>query len=340
MARFSRLEVLNAMVDTGLVPVFYHADVEVAKQVVRACAEGGAKVVEFTNRGDFAPEVFRELARYVEREAREVILGVGSVIDEPTAALYIAYGANFVVGPVLNEAVARLCNRRKVAYIPGCGSATEISYAEELGAEIVKIFPGNAVGGPEFVKAVLAPCPWTRIMPTGGVEASEESIRAWFEAGVACVGMGSNLVRKDLVAARDWEGITAGVCQVLQWIRDARGEPLFLGVERLGLYATGEADAQAIAGWYRDRLGLELQESCNSFLAAGKRGAQLEIAKEASTTGGCYIAIRVSNFEKAMAALQAQGVALGEPVTQPGTKVVFLKERDPAGNLVCLFWRG
>ena len=204
MARFSRLEVLNTLVDTGLVPVFYNADVEIAKQVVRACADGGTKVVEFTNRGDFAPEVFKQLSQFVGQEAPDIILGIGSVIDAPTAALYIAYGANFVVGPILNEEIARLCNRRKIAYSPGCGSASEISYAEELGVEIVKVFPGSCVGGPAFVKSVLGPCPWTHIMPTGGVDATEESIQAWFEAGVACVGIGSKLIRKDLVAAGNW----------------------------------------------------------------------------------------------------------------------------------------
>jgi len=224
MARFSRLEVLNTIVDTGLVPVFYHADVEVAKNVVKACAAGGAGVVEFTNRGDFAPEVFKQLSQFVSQEALEIILGVGSVIDAPTAAMYIAYGTNFVVGPILNEEVARLCNRRKIAYSPGCGSASEISYAEELGVEIVKIFPGQSVGGPDFVKAILGPCPWTYIMPTGGVDATEESIKAWFKAGVACVGMGSKLIRKDLVAAGNWEEITAKVRQVLDWIREAREE--------------------------------------------------------------------------------------------------------------------
>jgi 2-dehydro-3-deoxyphosphogluconate aldolase/(4S)-4-hydroxy-2-oxoglutarate aldolase len=223
MARFSRLEVLNTVIDTGLVPVFYNPDVETAENVAQACAAGGAKVLEFTNRGDFAPEVFKELSRYLAQEHPEIILGVGSVIDEPTAALYIAYGTNFVVGPVLNKAVASLCNRRKVAYMPGCGSASEISYAEELGVEIVKIFPGSAVGGPPFVKAVLGPCPWTRIMPTGGVDATQESINAWFEAGVACVGMGSKLIRKDLVAAGNWAEITATVRQVLDWIKEARG---------------------------------------------------------------------------------------------------------------------
>lgn len=222
MAQFTRLEVYNTMLSTGLVPVFYNADVEVAKKVVEASSAGGARVVEFTNRGDFAPEVFKELSQYFSKTSPEIILGVGSVIDEPTAALYIAYGANFVVGPILNETIARLCNRRKVAYIPGCGSVSEISYAEELGAEIVKIFPGDSVGGPGFVKAVLGPCPWTRIMPTGGVDTTEESIKAWFDAGVACVGIGSKLIRKDLVAAGNWVEITALVRQVVDWIKNVQ----------------------------------------------------------------------------------------------------------------------
>ena len=222
MAQFTRLEVYNTMLSVGLVPVFYNPDVEVAKKVVEASSAGGAIVVEFTNRGDFAPEVFKELSQYFHKASPEIILGVGSVIDEPTAALYISYGANFVVGPLLNETIARLCNRRKVAYIPGCGSVSEISYAEELGAEIVKIFPGDSVGGPGFVKAVLGPCPWTRIMPTGGVDATEESIKAWFEAGVACVGIGSKLIRKDLVAAGDWAEITALVRRVVDWIKNVQ----------------------------------------------------------------------------------------------------------------------
>ena len=222
MARFDRLTVLNKMIDLGLVPVFYNGDVEVAKKIVAACAAGGAQVVEFTNRGDFAPQVFLELSQYFAKADPSVILGVGSVIDAPTAALYIAYGANFVVGPTLNPEIARLCNRRKIAYSPGCGSASEISQAEELGVEIVKVFPGKSVGGPDFVKSVLGPCPWTRIMPTGGVDATEESIKAWFQAGVSCVGMGSKLIRKDLVADGNWTEITRLVRQVLDWIKEAR----------------------------------------------------------------------------------------------------------------------
>ena len=224
MARFDRLTVLNKMVELGLVPVFYNGDVETAKKIIAACAAGGATVIEFTNRGDFAPQVFLELSRHFAEADPNVILGVGSVIDAPTAALYIAYGANFVVGPSLNPEVARLCNRRKVAYSPGCGTATEIAAAEELGVEIVKVFPGSTVGGPAFVKSILGPCPWTRIMPTGGVDATKENITAWFSAGVTCVGIGSKLVRKDLVAAGDFDAIAQKATQVLQWIREARGK--------------------------------------------------------------------------------------------------------------------
>ena len=222
MARYDRLRVLNTMIELGLVPVFYNPDVEVAKRIVTACRAGGARVVEFTNRGDFAFQVYTELAQYVAEAEPDVILGVGSIIDMPTAALYISAGANFVVGPMLNPEVARLCNRRKVAYSPGCGSVSEISEAEELGVEIVKVFPGTQVGGPAFVKAVRGPMPWTRIMPTGGVDATEESIRAWFEAGAACVGMGSKLITKELVAMGDFDAISTKVAQVLAWIREVR----------------------------------------------------------------------------------------------------------------------
>jgi len=223
MSRFSRLETLNAIVDTGLVPVFYHGEVEVAKKIVAACAAGGARCIEFTNRGDFAPWVFKELAEHTARANPNVILGVGSIVDAPTAALYIASGAHFVVGPVLNPDVARLCNRRKIAYSPGCATASEISQAEELGVEIVKIFPGGLVGGPEFVKSILAPMPWTRIMPTGGVEATQESVGAWIKAGTTALGIGSNLITTDRVGQEKWDELTQATAEILGWIREARG---------------------------------------------------------------------------------------------------------------------
>ncbi len=222
MAKFTRLDVLNTILDDGLVPLFYHPDAEVARQVFKAVVAGGARVLEFTNRGDFAFQVFTELAQYCAKEVPEMILGVGSVVDAPTASMYMASGANFIVGPNLNPEVARVCNRRKVAYIPGCATTTEIASAEELGVEICKIFPGDSVGGPGFVKAVLAPCPWARLMPTGGVDATEESVKAWISAGAACLGMGSRLIRNDWVANGDWESITKTVRRVLAWIQEAR----------------------------------------------------------------------------------------------------------------------
>ena len=222
MARFDRLTVLNTLLDVGLVPVFYNADLSVAKEIVLACVEAGAPAVEFTNRGDRAWNVFNDLVDYFDRENPTVILGVGSVIDAPSAALYIASGANFVVGPVLNPEIARLCNRRKVVYSPGCGSVSEISEAEELGVEIAKIFPGGQVGGPPFVKAVKGPMPWSRLMPTGGVDATKEDVESWVKAGAACLGMGSKLIRKELVAEGDYEAIRENVSQVLEWIREAR----------------------------------------------------------------------------------------------------------------------
>jgi len=222
MARFSRVQTWLTMEEQGLVPLFYHAEAETAKEIIGALAAGGARLVEFTNRGDRAFEVFRELASWVAERHPEVILGVGSVLDVATAGLYINLGAEFVVGSVLNPDVARLCNRRKIPYMPGCGSASEISQAEELGVEICKVFPASELGGPSFIKAVKAPCPWSKLMPTGGVSASYENLKGWFDAGVTCVGMGSALVRKDLVAARDWDAMAALTRQCLAWAQQAR----------------------------------------------------------------------------------------------------------------------
>jgi len=221
MAKYSRLKVLTSMIEVGMVPVFYHSDPQAAIRVIEACLEGGVRCFEFTNRGDGAHEVFREAARCFQKDDR-LILGAGSVLDPATAALYIQLGANFIVGPVLNAEVARVCNRRKVAYSPGCGTLSEISQAEELGVEICKIFPGTAVGGPGFVKDVLGPMPWARLMPTGGVEPTRESLNAWFTAGVACVGMGSKLFPAEAIKANDFAAITENVRQALGFIQEAR----------------------------------------------------------------------------------------------------------------------
>ncbi len=218
MARFSRIEVALKMKETGMIPVFYNADTEVCKRVVKACYDGGVRLFEFTNRGDFATLLFAELNKWAQQECPEMIMGVGSVIDEGTAAMYIALGANFIVSPFVDEATARVCNKRKIAWSPGCGTVTEIGRAHELGAEVVKIFPGSEVGGPGFVKAVKGPMPWTSIMPTGGVSPTEENLKEWFEAGVTCVGMGSKLFPKEVLANENYSYITQKCEEALEII--------------------------------------------------------------------------------------------------------------------------
>jgi 2-dehydro-3-deoxyphosphogluconate aldolase/(4S)-4-hydroxy-2-oxoglutarate aldolase len=218
MARFSRLEVTAKMAETGLVPLFYHSDIEIAKKTLKACYDGGARLLEFTSRGDFAHQIFDQLNQYAIAELPEMIMGVGSVTDAAAASLYMQLGANFIVTPVLREDIAVVCNRRKVLWSAGCGSLTEISKAEELGGEIVKLFPGSTYG-PDFVKAIKGPQPWTSIMPTGGVSTEEDNLRGWFDAGVTCVGMGSKLISKEILASGDYEALKAKVSETLKLIK-------------------------------------------------------------------------------------------------------------------------
>ena len=207
----ARTQVLTALEAQGVCPVFYHPDPEVSLNVIRACARGGAPVIEFTNRGDFAADLFGEIARELARTDPDIILGIGSVLDAGTAALYLSRAARFVVSPALVPEVATVCNRRLVAYFPGCGSVRDITEAHALGCDIIKLFPGASVGGPDFVKAVMGPMPWTRIMPTGGVDPDPASIAKWFGAGIVAAGMGSKLITDAAVKAGDWAGIEASV---------------------------------------------------------------------------------------------------------------------------------
>ena len=207
MAKFDKLAVLQKIASAPMVPVFYHKDAEVAKKVIKACYEGGVRAFEFTNRGDFAQEVFAECVKYAAKECPEMAMGVGSVVDAPTAAMYIQLGACFVVGPLFNPDIAVVCNRRLVPYCPGCMTVSEIGKAQELGCDLTKVFPGDVVG-PNLVKGMLAPMPWSKIMVTGGVSPDEENLTKWFKAGVFCVGMGSKLFPKDRVEAQDWQYIT------------------------------------------------------------------------------------------------------------------------------------
>ena len=219
--KFSKIQVITAMKETGMVPVFYHSDIEVAKNVVKACYDGGVRVFEFTNRADFAQDVFAGLVKYVAKECPEMIMGIGSIVDAPTAALYIQLGANFIVGPLFNPEVAKVANRRLVPYSPGCGSVSEVGFAQEMGCDVCKVFPGDVLGA-GFVKGLKAPMPWSNLMVTGGVKPEEANLKAWFDAGVTCVGMGSNLFPAEMIKGSDWASITKLCSDALEIIKKVK----------------------------------------------------------------------------------------------------------------------
>ena len=221
MAQYTRLQVIEQMKESGMVPLFYHKDINVAKAVLKACYDGGARLMEFTSRGDFAFEIFNQLIKYTIKELPGMILGVGSVTDAAAASQYMLAGANFIVTPVFREDIAIVCNRRKVLWSPGCGSLTEIARAEEMGCELVKLFPGS-IYGPGFVKAIMGPQPWTSIMPTGGVSTEAENLKGWFDAGVTCVGMGSKLISKEILANESYSKLTQDVKKTLETIRELK----------------------------------------------------------------------------------------------------------------------
>ncbi len=221
MAQYTRIQVANVMRETGMVPLFYHPDVELGKKVLKACYNGGARLIEFTARGDFAFEVFSQLIKYALEELPGLIMGVGSITDAAAASFYLQMGANFIVTPSMREDIAIVCNRRKVLWSPGCGSLTEINRAEEMGCEIIKLFPGD-IYGPGFVKAIKGPQPWTSIMPTGGVSTEEANLKAWFDAGVVCVGMGSKLISKEILANKDFISLEKRVSSTLALIAELR----------------------------------------------------------------------------------------------------------------------
>jgi len=221
MARFKKLEVLQTIQAQSMMPLFYHADVELGKQVIKACYKGGARLLEFTNRGDFAHEAFGELNKFCAKELPDMIMGVGSINDAATASLFMQLGANFIVSASLREDIAKVCNRRKIPYMPGCGTLSEVGKAEELGCDIVKLFPGS-VYGPGFIKAIRGPQPWTQIMPTGGVAPTKENLTGWLDAGAVCVGMGSKLISKDLLKKGDFKQLSSNVTAALKLIKSIK----------------------------------------------------------------------------------------------------------------------
>lgn len=224
MAKYSRIEVFLKMKETGIVPLFYNPDSEVCKKMAKACYDGGARAFEFTNRGEFAQEVFKELSIYAKAELPGMAVGVGSIVDAGTTSLYLQLGADFIVSPIMNPEMAKVCNRRKILWSPGCGTLSEINQAEELGCELVKIFPAEQIGGPSFVASIKAPCPWTDIMPSGGVTPEYDNLKAWFKAGATCVGMGSQLMKKSYYADNNYDELAVKVKDTIELIQKIKSE--------------------------------------------------------------------------------------------------------------------
>jgi 2-dehydro-3-deoxyphosphogluconate aldolase / (4S)-4-hydroxy-2-oxoglutarate aldolase len=217
----TRIEVAQKMIHTGVVPLFFNPDPKICIDVITACYKGGARVFEFTNRGNFAWEVFAEVNKYFLKNYPDMVVGAGTIIDAPTAALYIQSGAGFIVSPILSEEVLKLCNKRKILCLPGCASLTEISKAEELGAELVKIFPGDQLG-PKFISAIKGPCPWSSIMPSGGVDVDEKNIQEWISAGAACLGLGSKLITNEILETKNYAKLTEQVALACSLVEKAR----------------------------------------------------------------------------------------------------------------------
>jgi len=338
MPDLAKHEVVAKILDIGLVPTFYNGNIEIAQEIIGACAKGGAKVVEFTNRGPLAHQVFSELSRWVDQNFPDVAFGAGTVIEPSTASLYINSGASFIVGPAFNPEVGRICNRRRVTYIPGCCSPPEISEAEEIGADIIKVFPAKTLGH-YFIKAVLGPCPWSKLMPSGGVEATREDIFNWIKAGAAALNIGGSLIQKDLVKSGDFEGIRTKVEDCVLWINEARGTPLFLGVEHIALYPSDDVSAERVADWYSEIFNLNKVEGQSSIVVWGAGQGRIEVVKKKDEKVRGHIAIHVSNFKAACNKLRENGVKLEEPIVKRGVKAVYLKGTDPLGNRVHLIYK-
>lgn len=339
MAKHMKHEVINKALDAGIIPVFYNSDIEIAKKIIRACTEGGARVLEFTNRGDQAFALFGEIVKFRDTELPETILGAGTIIEASTASIYINSGAEFIVGPQFNPEVSKLCNRRKIPYIPGCSTPSEISAAEEAGSEIVKIFPADILT-PAFVKNFLAPSPRSKLLPSGGIRAIREDIQNWIKAGAASINLGSDLISHELLRKGDFEGITRRTEQCIQWVKEARGDPIFQGVEHVGLNPTSNITCDRIAEWYTETFQLSSVDGESSiFLSAVNNPGRIEVSREPSDKMKGHIAIRVSNFEEACRILREKGIELEEPTTKNGIKSVYLKKPDPVGNRIHLLHR-
>lgn len=216
--RFSNSEMLQAMSETGMIPVFNHVDIEIAKGVLDASYKAGIRVFEFTNRATNSLEVFKELYNYASKYD-DMVMGIGTIFTTEDANAFIEAGADFIVSPALIPELAVYCNSENIFWIPGCATMSEIFQAKKLGATLVKAFPGNVVGS-AFVAAAKSVYPDLHIMPTGGVEPTEENLKEWFDAGVYCVGMGSQLFKKDWIKNQQYDLLEDKIADTLKIIKN------------------------------------------------------------------------------------------------------------------------
>ncbi|HLT08674.1 MAG TPA: bifunctional 4-hydroxy-2-oxoglutarate aldolase/2-dehydro-3-deoxy-phosphogluconate aldolase [Cyclobacteriaceae bacterium] len=218
--KFEQQQILSAMEATGIIPVFNHTDIDTAIGVLDAAYKGGVKVFEFTNRGANALEVFTALSAHAE-QYEDLVLGIGTIFKDEDARKFLDAGAHFVVSPAFIPTIGVYCNSQQVLWIPGCGTVTEIFNAKELGAQVIKAFPGNVLG-PAFISSVKAVFPKLPMMPTGGVEPTKENLSAWFKAGVTCVGMGSQLFKKEWIQGKDYATLEQEIAKALALVQEIK----------------------------------------------------------------------------------------------------------------------
>lgn len=215
-------EILKLIPAQGVLPLFFYKDTEVSIEVLKALYSAGIRSVEYTNRGEAALKNFKEMRKVCDAELKGMYLGVGTIKNAEAAQAFIDAGSDYIISPGLVEDAIKVADKNNMLWIPGCMTPSEIIRAEQLGAKMIKLFPGNILG-PSFLSAIKELFPNLLFMPTGGVEAEKENLQGWFKAGVCAVGMGSKLITKAALENRDYEGLKATTLKSLQLIKEVRG---------------------------------------------------------------------------------------------------------------------
>ena len=216
-----KAEILSLVQEQGFLPLFFYKDTEVSIEVLRALYRAGVRTVEYTNRGEAALQNFKAMRQVCDTELQGMYLGVGTIKNGEQAKAFVDAGAHYIISPGLVEEAAKVAEENDMLYVPGCMTPTEIIKAETLGAKFIKLFPGNILG-PDFMSAIKELFPNVMFMPTGGVDTTKENIGGWFKAGVVAVGMGSKLISKPLLEAKDYAKIESLTKEVIETIKSVR----------------------------------------------------------------------------------------------------------------------